>query len=123
MLIQLTFTNESDVAFAGSRTVYIAFDDEAGQNHIRRPLPHVDFQNLVSREPMTFSDQFLAPALEPGRYFVRLWIPDPSPALKFDAAHNFLLSNEGMADLSSGLDRIATVLIEKAAMSGHSDDH
>jgi hypothetical protein len=39
---------------------------------------------------MTFSDQFLAPALQPGRSFVRLWIPDPNPALKFNAAHNFL---------------------------------
>jgi hypothetical protein len=122
MMIDLTFTNESGVAFAGSRTVYIAFDDETGQNHIRRPLPHVDFQRLVSREPTTFSDHFLAPALQPGRYFVRLWIPDPSPALKFNAAHNFLLSNAGMAEVSSGLDQIATIFVEKANMSSRSDD-
>jgi hypothetical protein len=123
MQIQLTFTNESAVPFAASRTVYIAFDDEAGQNHIRRPLPHVDFQKLVSGEPMTFSDQFLAPALQPGRYFVRLWIPDPNPALKFDAAHNFLLGNEGMADPSSGLNQVATVFVEKTDMPAHPNDH
>ena len=123
MFIRLTFTNESTVAFARLRTVYIAFDDETGENHIRRPLPHVDFQKLVPGEPMTFSDGFLAPALQPGRYFVRLWIPDPNPALKFDAAHNFLLGNEGIADLSSGLNQIATIFVEKTDTSRHSNDH
>jgi hypothetical protein len=72
---------------------------------------------------MTFSDQFLAPTLQPGRYFVRLWIPDPKPALKFDAAHNFILSNERIANLSTGLNQIATVFVEKTDTSDRSRDH
>jgi hypothetical protein len=92
--------------------VYIALDDEAGQNHLRRPLPHVDFKKVIPGEPMTFTDRFLAPALRPGCYFVRLWIPSLDPDLKFDAAHNFLLSNQNVSDATSGLNEIATISVE-----------
>lgn len=113
MHIALTFSLEATVPFDAFRTVYFAVDDEAGDNHIRRPLPHVDFQKLRPGESMTFEDLFLAPALAPGHYFVRLWIPDPDPKSKFDAARNLLLGNEGMAETTGGLNRIASVTIEK----------
>jgi len=57
-------------------------------------------------------DQSPAPALQPGRYFLRLWIPNPDPALKFDPARNLLLSNEGVPEPKSGLNRIATISVE-----------
>jgi hypothetical protein len=55
--------------------------------------------------------------------FIGLWIPDPNPALKFDATHNFLLSNAGVDDPSSRLNQIATILVEKADKSDRSHDH
>lgn len=111
MHIDLTFRNAGKAAFTQARTVYIEFDDPTGQNYIRRPLPHVDFRALEPGETKTFSDIFLAPALPPGRYFVRLWIPDPDPALKFDAAHNLLLSNVPVSDTATRLNQIAAVTV------------
>jgi len=123
MRIELTFTNAGKIAPVEARTVYIEFDDEAGENHIRRPLPHVNLKTLTPDTPTTSVDQFLAPALQPGRYFVRLWIPSLDPKLKFDAAHNLLLGNEEVADPANGLNRIAVISIEAGGGSRGSDDH
>ena len=122
MRIELTFTNEAKTAVTERRTVYIEFNDPAGENHIRRPLPHVDFQKLSPGEPVTFVDQFLAPALRPDRYFVRLWIPSPDPERKFDATQNLLLSNEGMADHATGLNRIATIMVKDSGPASSVQD-
>jgi hypothetical protein len=107
MHVELTFTNDSDMKMAEKRTIYIAFDDAKGDNHMRRPLPHVDFTKLEPGKPMTFEERLLAPAFEPGIYSISLWIPSNDAALKFNRAHNFLLSNEGVPDTESGLNRIA----------------
>jgi hypothetical protein len=69
-------------------TVYLAFDDAKGENHMRRPLPHVDFTKLEPAKPMTFEETLLAPAFEPGMYSISLWIPSNDTALKFERAHN-----------------------------------
>jgi hypothetical protein len=107
MHVELTFTNDSDKKIAEKRTIYLAFDDAKGENHMRRPLPHVDLTKLEPGKPMTFEETLLAPAFEPGTYSISLWIPSNDAALKFDRAHNFLLSNEGVPDTESGLNRIA----------------
>jgi len=123
MHIELTFTNKGSMALAEARTVYIEFDDEAGENHIRRPLPHVDFKKLVPGTTLTFTANFLAPALQAGHYHAYLWIPSPDPKSKFDAAHNLLLDNEQVADRASGLNRIAVISVEAGGGSRGSDDH
>lgn len=107
MHVELTFTNDSDTKIAEKRTIYIAFDDAKGENHMRRPLPHVDFTKLEPGKPVTFEERLLAPAFERGIYSISLWIPSNDAALKFDRAHNFLLSDEGVPDTESGLNRIA----------------
>jgi hypothetical protein len=107
MHVELTFTNDSDTKIAEKRTIYIAFDDAKGENHMRRPLPHVDFTKLEPGKPVTFEETLLAPAFERGIYSISLWIPSNDAALKFDRAHNFLLSDEGVPDTVSGLNRIA----------------
>ena len=107
MHVELTFTNDSDKMIAEKRTIYLAFDDAKGENHMRRPLPHVDFTKLEPGKPMTFEETLLAPAFGPGTYSISLWIPSNDATLKFDRAHNFLLSNEGVPDTESGLNRIA----------------
>ena len=107
MHVELTFSNESDAKITEKRTIYIAFDDAKGENHMRRPLPHVDFTKLEPHSPMTFEERLLAPAFEPGIYSISLWIPSNDAAVKFDPAHNFLLSDEGVPDNASGLNRIA----------------
>ena len=107
MRLELTFTNDSDMKIAEKRTIYIAFDDANGENHMRRPLPHVDFTKLEPGKPETIEERLLAPAFEPGIYSISLWIPSNDAALKFDPAHNFLLSDEGVPDIESGLNRIA----------------
>ena len=113
MHIDLTFRNISKIPFTEARTVYIEFDDEAGQNYIRRPLPHVMLQGLAPGETKTFSDTFLAPALGPGRYLICLWIPSPDPALKLDSTHNFLLSNTSVPQRTTRLNEIAAVTVKR----------
>ena len=107
MHVALTFTNDFKAKVAEKKTIYLSFDDAKGQNHMRRPLPHVDFTKLEPGQPMTFEETLLAPAFEPGNYSISLWIPSNDVALKFNSAHNFLLSNEGVPDTESGLNRIA----------------
>jgi Domain of unknown function (DUF4832) len=123
MRIELTFTNKGSSALAEARTAYIEFDDEAGANHIRRPLPHVDLNKLMPGATLTFADQFLAPALRPGHYRVYLWIPSPDPKLKFDASHNLLLGNEEIAERANGLNRIAEISVAAGGRSNRSDTH
>jgi hypothetical protein len=109
MLVELTFTNGSTVPI--TRTVYLAIDDDAGRNYMRRPLPQVDFRKIAPGEQLKFSDRLLAPALRPGHYTIQLWIPNPDPSLKFDPLHNFLLSNAGMANPATGLNKLAVLAV------------
>jgi hypothetical protein len=107
MHVDLTFTNAGKNAVSDALPVYLSIDDDAGNNYVRRLLPHVDFRSLAPGVPQTFSERLLAPALQPRQYVVRLWIPNPDPTLKFDPAHNFLLSSAGVPDAKSGLNLIA----------------
>jgi hypothetical protein len=107
MHVVLTFTNDGKNAVADLHPVYLAIDDEAGNNYVRRLLPHVDFRSLLPGVPQTFSERLLAPALGPRNYIARLWIPNPDPSLKTDPAHNFLLSSAGVPDSESGLNLVA----------------
>lgn len=105
--VDLTFTNDSGSEIGGGRAVYLAIDDSSGENHMRRRLPHVDFTKLEPGKATKFQDVLLAPAFAPGAYIVSLWIPSSDSSLKFDAAHNLLLSSAGVADPATGLNRIA----------------
>jgi hypothetical protein len=107
MSIELTFTNDSESKIVDQRTVYLAIDDERGDNHMRRPLPRVDFTKLEPHHPMKFQETLLAPAFSPGPYILSIWIPSALPSWKFDPAHNFLLSSNGVPDRATGLNRIA----------------
>lgn len=109
--VELTFTQQGTTRFAADRPGYLAINGESGENYVRRVLPHLDFRKLMPGVAATFSDEFLAPALRPGRYLVQLWIPDPNPSFKFDAAHCFLLGNVGVPDQTTGLNTIATILV------------
>lgn len=111
MSVELTLTNSSGHLISEIRAVYIAIDDDSGENHIRRPLLRVDFSKLVPGQPMTFSEALRAPAFQPGHYTIYLWIPSPDPSLKFNASHDFLLSNVGVPNEHSGLNTIATFTI------------
>jgi hypothetical protein len=113
MHVGLTFRNVGGAAFTERRTVYIEFDDEGGRNFIRRPLPSVNFQQVGPGEKKTFTESFLVPALLPGRYLVRLWIPSPEPALKFEASQNLLLRNEAVPEAATRLNHIADIVIER----------
>lgn len=107
MHIELTFTNQSTTRISVERTVYLAIDDDNGQNHLRRPLPHVDYRRLEPNQPLTFSETLLAPAFSKGHYWIHMWIPSPNPLLKLDAAHNLLLSSVGVPDAATGLNKLA----------------
>lgn len=111
MKIELTFTNQSAAAISENRSVFIAIDEPSGKNHVRRPLPQVDLRKLAPRQSLTFSETLLAPAFPRGDYVVHLWIPSSDPALKFDAAHNLLLSNVGVPDSATGLNTLANFTV------------
>lgn len=113
MQIELTFKNIGEGSLREADTVYIEFDDGAGQNYIRRPLPHVDFRQLAPGKVKTFTDTLLAPALLPNRYIVRLWIPSSNAADRFDARRDLLLGGAGVAEPSTGLNRVATIMVER----------
>ena len=107
MRVELSFTNDSGAQINEPRTVYLAIDDEKGQNHMRRPLPQVDFTRLDPGKLAKFEETLSAPAFAPGPYIVSLWIPSSDPSWKFDSTHNFLLSSAGVPDSVTGLNRVA----------------
>ena len=107
MSVELTFSNESGAKITERRTVYLEIDDTKGQNHLRRPLPRVDFTKLEPGKPLKFQEKLLAPGFSTGAYTVSLWIPADDPAVKFDPAHNFLLSSTGVPDPATGLNQVA----------------
>jgi hypothetical protein len=78
-------------------------DDDGGENHMRRSLPHVDFTKLEPGRLTKFQEELLAPAFSPSPYIVSIWIPSTDPSLKFDRAHNSLLSSNDGPDLATGL--------------------
>lgn len=111
MRLQITFINDSSHSFTEARSVYLAIDDNRGQNVVRRMLPHVDFSKIKPRQAVTFSEVLLIPALSAGDYVIHLWIPSSDPTLQFDAKHNFLLRNSDVADFKRGLNSLATFTV------------
>jgi hypothetical protein len=107
MRLDLKFTNLDQLPISMARSIYIAFDDDAGRNFIRRPLPHVNLHGLAPGQSADFQERLLIAALRPGHYQIKLWIPSSDPKLRFDAAHNFLISSMGVGDEKSGLNKIA----------------
>jgi len=103
MYVALTFTNAGATAISEARIAYLAIDDDAGHNYLRRPLPQVDFRKLAPSQSFTFSDHFYCGAFLPGHYKLHLWVPSPDQSLKFDNRHNLLLASEGVPDPSTGL--------------------
>jgi len=102
---EVTFKNTGTVRSSDVRTVYLEIDDNAGNNYIRRSLPTVDFRRLSPGKAVTFSEQLRVSAFPPGRYTIALWIPSSEPALKFNPAHNFLISSAGAPDPRTGLNK------------------
>lgn len=117
MRIELTFTNDSGSKITERRTVYLAIDTEKGENHMRRPLPHVDFTELEPGRLTKFQDALMAPAFGPGRYIVSIWIPSTEPSFKFDPTHNFLLSSKDVPHRDTGLNQIAKFTVIRSG--GH----
>jgi hypothetical protein len=107
MRIEITLSNDSGSKITERRTAYLAIDDDKGLNHLRRPLPHVDFTKLEPGRPMKFQETLLTPTFVAGAYTISIWIPATDPASKFDPAHNFLFSSKGVPDLATGLNQIA----------------
>lgn len=114
MQIELTFTNRGKAPFSEARPVYLAIDnEESGENYFRRILAGVDFRRLAPGKQLKFSEQLLVSSLRPGRYRVRLWIPQPDPSLQFNPAQNILLSNLRASDPATRLNELATFTLER----------
>jgi len=111
MRVQLTFTNDSGSKIVDRRTVYLAIDDDKGENRMRRTLPQVDFTKLERDKPVTFQETLQAPAFSPGTYLISLWIPSTDPSFRFDPKHNFLVSSNGVSLPASGLNQIGKFTI------------
>jgi hypothetical protein len=111
MRVELALTNDSGSKISDQRGVYLAIDDDKGENHMRRLLPHVDFTKLEPDRLSTFEETLLAPAFSPGRYVISIWIPSTVPSWKFQSRHNFLLSSIGVPDAATGLNHIAEFVV------------
>jgi hypothetical protein len=107
MLIDLTLTNEGPSPISGPPAISLTVNDEAGHNMVRRVLPKVDLSKLSPGVPVTFSERLLIGGFRAGHYTISLLIPNPDPSLKDNSARNILLSNEGVADSTNGLNTIA----------------
>jgi len=103
MSVDLTIPNDSVSKIADQHTVYLAIDDERGENHIRRSLPYADFTKLESGKHTKLQEALLAPAFSPGPHVVSIYIPLTDPSLKFDRTRNSLLSSNDAPDLATGL--------------------
>lgn len=112
MYVELTFLNAGPASLAEAYSVYLAIDDESGNNYVRRPLRTVDLDKIEPGKRVTFIERPLIGVLRPGRYFIHLWIPSPQVSLKHNTAHNFLLGSRGVPDARTGLNRIAKFTLE-----------
>lgn len=108
MRLELRFTKLDSIPLSEAWRVYIAIDDDSGHNLIRRPLPSVNLASLAPGKSVDFKERLMFPALRPGHYQIKLWIPSGDPKFKFNSAHNLLVSSVGVADQKSGLNTIAT---------------
>jgi hypothetical protein len=115
MKIGLTITNHGSTAILEARTVYIAIDGADGKNVMRRALPSVDLSKIAPQQTAVFSETLLSPAFPRGTYTIHLWIPSPETSLKFDPAHNLLLSSIGVPDSATGLNTLATFTVNASA--------
>lgn len=111
LTISLTFTNAGRIRVSDRPKVYLAIDDDAGANYLRRELPSVDLNQIAPGERITFSERLLSPAFRPGHYRISVWVPSTQPELKFDSTHNFLFSSVGITDLSAGLNTLGTFTV------------
>lgn len=107
MLVDLTFTNEGASPISGPHIVYLAIDDDAGRNMVRRALSKVDLSKLPPAVPVTFSERFLIGGFRAGQYTISLLISNTDPSLKDNPGRNVLLSNDGVADPTTGSNTIA----------------
>jgi len=119
MQVELDFTNEGTARLSPSPVVYLAFTNEAGQNVLRRALPHVDLSKIEPGRHLTLTDSFLVGAFSGGRYAISLSISSPDPALQNDSASNVLLSNPGVGDRKTGLNTIGYFTVKKSIHSSH----
>lgn len=113
MRLELRFTKLDSTPISEARSVFIAIDDDAGHNFIRRPLPNVNLAALSPGHSAEFHERILVPALRPGHYQIKLWIPSIDPEFKFNSTHNLLIGSFGVADEKSGLNRIAAFSVTR----------
>lgn len=110
---ELTFTNTGTKQISEARTVYLEIDDDAGSNYVRRVLPSVDLRSLLPGKSVTFTEELRIAGFPPGHYRIALWIPDPDPSRKFNAAANFLLSSSGVPDQATRLNILADFTVAR----------
>lgn len=110
--ITLKLMKLNDAAFSEEHLVYLEIDDDAGNNYIRRLLPGVKLSALAAGKPGEFTEHILFPALRPGHYEVKLWMPSAEPKNKFSPAHNLLVSSIGVGDEATGLNRLAAFSVK-----------
>ncbi|MFY9532245.1 MAG: DUF4832 domain-containing protein [Candidatus Acidiferrales bacterium] len=113
MRVELTLTNEGKTSVSEARAVYLAIDDDAGKNYVRRLLPNVDFRELAPGKRVTFSDRLRIGRFLAGHYTFHLWIPSRNPSLEFNPAHNLLISSAGVPDPRTGLNTLAAFAVER----------
>jgi hypothetical protein len=113
MSLELRFTKLNSIPISEAHRAYIEIDDDSGHNFIRRPLPSVNLAGLAPGHPADFKERLMFPALRPGRYQIKLWIPNVDPSLMFKAAHNLLVSSFGVADEKSGLNTISAFSVTR----------
>jgi hypothetical protein len=113
MSLELRFTRLDSTPTSEAHLVYIAIDDEFGNNYIRRPLPDVNLSGLEPGLSTEFKERLILPALRPGHYQIKLWMPSAEPMNRFEAAHNLLVSSFGVADEKLRLNTIAAFVVER----------
>jgi hypothetical protein len=113
MRVELTLTNEGTSSVSEARAVYLAIDDDAGKNYVRRPLPNIDFRELPPGKRVTFSGRLRIGRFHAGHYAFHLWIPSRDPSAEFNPAHNLLLSSVGVPNPGTGLNTLATFTVER----------
>lgn len=113
MHLELRFTRLDSGAAGEARRVYIEIDGDSGENIIRRPLPSVNLARLAPGQPTEFNERMVFPALRPGHYLIKLWVPSADPVFQFNASHNLLLSSFGVAEEKSRLNAIASFSVTR----------
>lgn len=98
----VVMTNDGWAAPIHDRPVRLLLIDDQGATALSSPIP-VDVRDLLPQKQLTWEINLEIPKdLDPGKYALQLWLPDPSPRLSDDPRYALRFDAQGAISTPNG---------------------